>query len=82
MQLLLDMLRNLDGSKGRGDTVRSGQEGSFWSEGQLRRLLFLLGGISEDLLSQIVTIITLWAHGERGGVSLAPFPGLQQTVAS
>lgn len=54
VQLLLDMLCHLDGSKARGDTVRPGQEGSFW-----RALLFLLGGISGDLLGQTVPMVTL-----------------------
>lgn len=62
--------------------MRSGQEGSFWSEGQLRALLFLLGGISGDLLGQIIPIVTLWAHRGRGGVSLAPLPRLQQAAVT
>lgn len=70
VQLLLDMLCHLDGSKARGDTVRPGQEGSFWSEGQLRALLFLLGGISGDLLGQTVPMVTLWA--QRGSFSCSP----------
>lgn len=62
--------------------MRSGQEGSFWSEVQLRALLFLLGGISGDLLGQTVPIVTLWAHREKGEVSPAPLPRLQQAVVT